>query len=55
MPARPDDAPLRAAMKAVASQRRRFDYRRIHIMLDCEGVQTKDSPLKPEENRAQVK
>jgi putative transposase len=35
---RPDDAPLREAMKAVASQRRRFGYRRIHIMLDREGV-----------------
>ena len=29
---RPDDAPLREAMKAVAAERRRFGYRRIHIM-----------------------
>jgi putative transposase len=35
---RPDDAPLRAAMKAVASERRRFGYRRIHIMLDRQGI-----------------
>ena len=31
---RPDDAVLREAMKAVAGERRRFGYRRIHIMLD---------------------
>jgi putative transposase len=35
---RPDDTPLRAAMKAVASERRRFGYRRIHIMLDRQGI-----------------
>jgi len=35
---RPDDALLREAMKAVASQRRRFGYRRIHIMLDRQGI-----------------
>lgn len=31
---RPDDAAGRAAMKAVASERRRFGYRRIHILLE---------------------
>jgi putative transposase len=31
---RPDDAAERAAMKAVAAERRRFGYRRIHIMLE---------------------
>jgi putative transposase len=35
---RSDDAPLREAMKAVAAERRRFGYRRIHIMLDRQGI-----------------
>jgi len=35
---RPDDAEVRAAMKALASERRRFGYRRIHIMLDRQGI-----------------
>ncbi len=35
---RPDDAPLREAMKAVASERRRFRYRRVHVMLDRQGI-----------------
>ena len=35
---RPDDALLREAMKAVAVERRRFGYRRIHIMLDRQGI-----------------
>lgn len=35
---RPDDAELRAAMKGVASERRRFGYRRIHIMLERQGI-----------------
>jgi putative transposase len=30
----PDDGPLREAIKAVAAERRRFGYRRIHIMLE---------------------
>ena len=34
----PDDAPLREAMKAVAAARRRFGYRRIHVMLDRQGI-----------------
>jgi transposase InsO family protein len=34
---RPDDAE-RAAMKAVAAERRRFGYRRIHIMLERQGI-----------------
>lgn len=33
-----DDAQLREAMKAVAAERRRFGYRRIHIMLDRQGI-----------------
>ncbi|MGL4419085.1 MAG: IS3 family transposase [Gemmataceae bacterium] len=35
---RPGDAAERAAMKAVADERRRFDYRRIHIMLERLGT-----------------
>ncbi|MBN9458193.1 MAG: transposase [Bosea sp.] len=35
---RPDDALLREAMKAAATERRRFGYRRIHIMLDRQGI-----------------
>ncbi|RWO17862.1 MAG: transposase [Mesorhizobium sp.] len=35
---RPDDEPLRGAMKAVAAERRRFGYRRIHVMLDRHGI-----------------
>jgi len=35
---RPDDAPLREAMKAVATERRRFGYRRIHVMLGRQGI-----------------
>lgn len=35
---RPDDALLREAMKGVAAERRRFGYRRIHIMLDRQGI-----------------
>jgi len=35
---RSDDACIREAMKKVASERRRFGYRRIHIMLDRQGI-----------------
>ncbi len=35
---RPDDAALRDAMKAVAGERRRFGYRRIHVMLRRQGI-----------------
>lgn len=37
-PTRPDDADLRVAMKAVAAERRRFGYRRIHMMLVRQGI-----------------
>jgi putative transposase len=33
-----DDAQLREAIKVVASQRPRFGYQRMHIMLDRHGV-----------------
>ncbi len=35
---RPDDKPLREAMKQVAHERRRFGYRRIHILLKRQGL-----------------
>lgn len=34
---RPDDTALRDRMKAIAHERRRFGYRRIHVMLQREG------------------
>ncbi len=35
---RPDDADIREAMKLAASKRRRFGYRRIHVMLGRRGI-----------------
>lgn len=35
---RGDDADLREAMKKVAHERRRFGYRRIHVMLERQGI-----------------
>lgn len=35
---RPDDADLREAIRQVASERRRFGYRRIHVMLQRQGI-----------------
>lgn len=35
---RSDDADIRLAMRLVAAERRRFGYRRIHIMLDRQGI-----------------
>ena len=35
---RPDDAVLRDRMTAIAHERRRFGYRRIHVLLKREGV-----------------
>ncbi|KID12695.1 IS3 family transposase [Rhodobacteraceae bacterium PD-2] len=34
----PDDAGARAAMKAVAAERRRFGYQRIDVMLERQGI-----------------
>ena len=36
---RPDDKALRKRLKELASQRRRFGYRRLHILLKREGVE----------------
>lgn len=35
---RPDDWDVREAMKKIANERRRFGYRRIHIMLVRQGI-----------------
>ncbi|WP_157933085.1 IS3 family transposase, partial [Roseovarius salinarum] len=35
----PDDSDLRKAMKTVAAERRRFGYRRVHVMLTRQGWQ----------------
>lgn len=35
---RPDDTPLRARMRELAAQRRRFGYRRLHVLLRHEGL-----------------
>jgi putative transposase len=35
---RPDDAPLRQRLEALALQRRRFGYRRLHVLLQREGI-----------------
>mgnify|MGYP000258259910 FL=1 len=44
--ARPDDADLRKAMKEVAAERRRFGYRRIHIMLERQGIHMNQKKLR---------
>lgn len=43
---RPDDADLRKAMKAVAAERRRFGYRRVHVMLERQGWQVTQKKLR---------
>jgi putative transposase len=35
---RPDDAAVRARLREMASVRRRFGYRRLHILLTREGI-----------------
>ena len=43
---RPDDTELRQAMKAVATERRRFGYRRVHVMLERQGWQVNQKKLR---------
>ena len=38
MRTRADDIALREAMTKVASERRRFGYRRIHVILERQGI-----------------
>ena len=35
---RPEDTEARAAMKGVAAERQRFDYRRIHVLLERQRI-----------------
>jgi putative transposase len=42
---RPDDAELRNAMKAVAAERHRFGYRRVHVMREWQGWQVNQNRL----------
>lgn len=43
---RPDDTELRQAMKAVATERRRFGYRRVHVILERQGWQVNQKKLR---------
>lgn len=54
---RPEDAPLRAKIREVASERRRFGYRRIHLMLRRQGVVMNQKKLRRlyAEERLQVR
>ena len=54
---RPADLDLREAMKAVASERRRFGYRRIHVMLQRQGIEMNLKKLRRlySEERLQVR
>lgn len=42
---RPDDAPIRARLRTLASERRRFGYRRLHILLKREGIELNHKKL----------
>jgi putative transposase len=42
---RPDDAKLRSRLRALADARRRFGYRRLHILLQREGVEVNHKKL----------
>lgn len=54
---RSGDIELRAAIRRIAGERRRFGYRRIHVMLEREGWQVNHKKLKRlyREERLQVK
>ena len=54
---RPDDAPARARLLELAGQRRRFGYRRLHLLLDREGWHMNHKKLRRlyREERLQVR
>ena len=54
---RPDDGPLRARLRELAAARRRFGYRRLHILLGREGVRLNHKRLRRlyAEERLQVR
>jgi putative transposase len=43
---RPDDAAIRERLRALSAERRRFGYRRLHIMLSREGVHMNQKKLR---------
>src|SRR6195256_3425761 len=54
---RPDDAAIRQRLRSLASERRRFGYRRLHILLRREGTQMNHKKLRRlyAEERLQVR
>ena len=54
---RPDDAALRARLRELAAVRRRFGYRRLHVLLKREGMQMNHKKLRRlyREERLQVR
>ena len=54
---RPDDAAIRARLRDLASQRRRFGYRRLHVLLKREGTHMNHKKLRRlyREERLQVR
>ncbi len=54
---RPDDGDLRKAMKEVADERRRFGYRRVHLMLERQGWRVNQKKIRRlyAEEKLQVK
>jgi putative transposase len=54
---RPDDGKLRERLRSLASERRRFGYRRLHILLGREGTQLNHKKLRQlyAEERLQVR
>lgn len=51
---RPDNDHLRTAMKKVAAERRRLDYRRIHVMLGRQGICMSQKMLRPAVSRREA-
>lgn len=54
---RPDDGALRARLRELAAERRRFGYRRLHVLLDREGLHMNHKKLRRlyREERLQVR
>lgn len=54
---RGDDAALRAQIREIAAERRRFGYRRVHVLLKREGIEVNPKKLRRlyAEERLQVK
>ena len=43
---RPDDGSVRARLRELAAVRRRFGYRRLHVLLDREGIRVNHKKLR---------